>query len=57
MKRQEKTRDYVAKSLARGKTKRETMRLLKRYVAREIFAILIAIQTRHSTDGIAQIAA
>ncbi|MEO6309748.1 MAG: transposase, partial [Leifsonia sp.] len=57
IKRHQKTRDYVAKSLARGKTKRETMRQLKRYVAREIFQILIAIQTRHSVAGIAQIAA
>lgn len=57
MKHHQKTRDYVAKSLARGKTKRETMRMLKRYVAREIFPILIAIQTRHSIAGITQIAA
>ena len=47
MKSHEKTRDYVVKALARGKTKREAMRLLKRYVAREIFQILITIRERH----------
>ena len=47
MKTHEKTREYVVKALARGKTKREAMRLLKRYVAREVFRILIAIRERH----------
>lgn len=47
------TRDYVAKTLARGKTKRDAMRLLKRYLAREIFPILIAIQQRHLNAQIA----
>lgn len=47
MKTHPPTRDYLAKTLARGKTKRDAMRLLKRYVAREIFPILIAIQQRH----------
>jgi transposase len=35
---------YVQKSIARHKIKRETMRLLKRYVAREPYPILIGIQ-------------
>lgn len=47
------TRDYVAKTLARGKTKRDAMRLLKRYLAREIFPILLAIQQRHQATHIA----
>ena len=47
LKTHEQTRDYVAKALIRGKTKREAMRLLKRYVAREIFQILISIRARH----------
>ena len=34
------TRDYVARRLAEGKTKREVIRCLKRYVAREVFAAL-----------------
>jgi transposase len=53
MKRHPETRAYVEKTLARGKTKRDTMRLLKRYLAREIFPILIAIQERHATTQIA----
>ncbi|WP_396020477.1 IS110 family transposase [Arthrobacter sp. ISL-48] len=32
-----RTKDYVAKRTADGKSKRETMRCLKRYVAREIY--------------------
>lgn len=52
MKSHEQTRDYVAKALARGKTKREAMRLLKRYVAREIFHILITIRERHQLTQI-----
>jgi len=32
-----RTRDYVARRLAEGKTKREIIRCLKRFVAREIF--------------------
>lgn len=53
MKRHPETRAYVEKTLARGKTKRDTMRLLKRYLAREIFPILIAIQQRHAATQIA----
>ena len=32
-----RTRDYVARRLAEGKSKREIIRCLKRFVAREIF--------------------
>ena len=31
------TRDYVARRSAEGKTKREIMRCLKRYIAREAY--------------------
>lgn len=34
------TKDYMAEHLAAGKTKRETIRLLKRYIARDIYKIL-----------------
>jgi transposase len=34
------TRDYMARRLAQGKTKKEIIRCLKRYVAREVFAAL-----------------
>lgn len=53
MKSHPATRDYVTKTLARGKTKRDAMRLLKRYLAREIFPILITIQQRHAATQIA----
>lgn len=49
MKTHPETRAYIEKSLARGKTKRDAMRSLKRYLAREIFPILISIQHRHQT--------
>jgi transposase len=34
------TRDYMSTRLAQGKTKKEIIRCLKRYVAREVFAVL-----------------
>jgi transposase len=37
------TRDYMARRLTQGKTKREVIRCLKRYVAREVFAALCQI--------------
>lgn len=40
LRRHQPTRDYMARRLAQGKTKNETMRCLKRYIAREIFHAL-----------------
>ena len=37
----ERTRKYVARRLAEGRTTREIMRILKRYVAREIYPHLV----------------
>ncbi|OHU75653.1 IS110 family transposase [Mycobacteroides chelonae] len=37
MHRHQPTRDYIARRLAEGKTKKEAMRCLKRYIAREVF--------------------
>ena len=34
------TRDYLARRTAEGKTKKEILRCLKRYIAREVFAVL-----------------
>jgi transposase len=34
------TKDYVARRTAEGKSKKEIIRCLKRYVAREVFAVL-----------------
>ena len=37
------TRDYIARCMARGKTKREAIRLLKRHIVRELYPALAAI--------------
>jgi hypothetical protein len=34
------TKDYMARRLTEGKSKKEVIRCLKRYVAREVFAVL-----------------
>ena len=39
----ERTRAYVARRKAQGRTTREIMRCLKRYVARELYPLLIAV--------------
>lgn len=41
MSREKRTRAYVAKRIAEGKSKKEIIRCLKRYVAREIYRTLI----------------
>jgi transposase len=38
----ERTREYIARRTAEGKSKREILRCLKRYVAREVYRILTA---------------
>jgi transposase len=35
-----RTRDYLARRTKQGKSKKEIMRCLKRYLAREVFAVL-----------------
>jgi RecB family endonuclease NucS len=36
----QQTKDYMAQRLKQGKSKKEIIRCLKRYVAREVFAAL-----------------
>src|SRR5215216_4830738 len=43
MNRDERTRSYVAKRTAEGKSKKEIIRCLKRYIAREIYRVLSSI--------------
>jgi hypothetical protein len=43
MSREERTRSYVAKRTAEGKTKKEIIRCLKRYLAREIYRVLSSL--------------
>ncbi len=40
MRHHEATRAYLARRIAQGLTKREVIRCLKRYIAREVFAAL-----------------
>ena len=47
----EPTKAYVARRTAEGKTKREIMRCLKRYVAREVFRS-IAVRDRDRLDNL-----
>jgi transposase len=37
-----RTKEYVAKRTAEGKSKPEIMRCLKRYIAREIYRVLVS---------------
>jgi transposase len=41
MSHDQRTRDYIARRTAQGCTKREIMRCLKRYIAREIYHQLV----------------
>jgi len=43
MNRDERTRSYVAKRTAEGKSKKEIIRCLKRYIAREIYRVLSSL--------------
>jgi len=45
MRSHQPTRDYVARQLANGRTKKEILRLLKRAIAREMFTLLTRVST------------
>ena len=46
VRREERTRAYVARRTAEGKSKKEIIRCLKRYIAREIYRILTSLSLR-----------
>ena len=47
-----RTREYVARRTAAGKSKREILRCLKRYVAREVYRVLVvAVEASPSTTA------
>jgi transposase len=48
----ERTREYVLRRTAEGKNKREILRCLKRYVAREVYRILTAPGTLPSSVSV-----
>jgi transposase len=51
MRRDRRTQEYVARRTAEGKSKREIIRCLKRYVAREVYRVLISCGARSSPTG------
>jgi transposase len=51
MRRDRRTKEYVARRTAEGKSKREIIRCLKRYVAREVYRVLICCGARSSPAG------
>jgi transposase len=48
MRRDPRTQEYVARRTQEGKSKREIIRCLKRYVAREVYRVLISCGARSS---------
>ena len=48
----ERTREYVARRTVEGKSKREILRRLKRYVAREVYRVLRAPGTLPSSVSV-----
>ncbi|MFD6973295.1 IS110 family transposase, partial [Streptomyces sp. NPDC059949] len=53
----DRTRDYLQRRLTEGKTRREIIRCLKRYVAREIYRLLVPATTPADQTGTASVAA
>src|SRR5215210_3877932 len=51
MRRDLRTQEYVARRTAEGKSKREIIRCLKRYVAREVYRVLVSCGARSSPTG------
>jgi transposase len=48
MRRDRRTQEYVARRTQEGKSKREIIRCLKRYIAREVYRVLISCGARFS---------
>ena len=51
MRRDPRTQEYVARRTAEGKSKREIIRCLKRYLAREVYRVLVTCGARSSPPG------
>ena len=52
MRTHQPTLDYVRRRTAEGKSKREIIRCLKRYVAREVYRVLVSCEARSSPRGL-----
>ena len=57
MRHDRRTREYVARRTAEGKSKREIMRCLKRYIAREIYRVLAPMAAASSPTALGSQAA
>jgi transposase len=51
MRRDDRTQEYVARRTREGKSKREIIRCLKRYIAREVYRVLISCEALSSPTG------
>jgi len=51
MRRDPRTQEYLARRTAEGKSKREIIRCLKRYIAREVYRVLVSCDVRSSQIG------
>jgi transposase len=51
MRRDRRTQEYVARRTAEGKSKREIIRCLKRYIAREAYRVLLSCGACSSPIG------
>jgi transposase len=51
MRRDTRTQEYVARRTQEGKSKREIIRCLKRYIAREVYRVLISCDALSSPTG------
>jgi transposase len=51
MRRDRPTKEYVSRRTAEGKSKPEIIRCLKRYVAREVYRVLVSCDARCSPTG------
>jgi hypothetical protein len=52
MRRDQRTKEYVARRTAEGKSKPEIIRCLKRYLAREVYRVLISCGSRSSPTAL-----
>jgi hypothetical protein len=52
MRRDRRTQEYVARRTAEGKSKREIIRCLKRYIAREVYRVLLSCGACSSPTGL-----
>ena len=51
MSRDQRTQEYVARRTQEGKSKREIIRCLKRYIAREVYRVLVTYGASSSPTG------